>query len=306
VIREGERVEPSSLPVTWYDADDEEDSGPVWDPRAGTALVPGHLAWSRITIGYHRETWLCWSVDLWAPAVVKVVRPGWSPQWAHALDREARALGSLSHPAVPRLLHDGRGSPLPYLAIEYLDGPDLACSIVDGGPFPASDTARLGVLLLGALRALHATGNAHLDVSSNNVMLVDRRLRLIDFGASRPLGSLLWPGEEVGTEGFTGPELDGFPGGPVTAAMDVYSVAALLDTLLDPASEGADDLAELLAPLKDADPGRRPGTDLAMASLVRCAGTGAARPWPRWANRALPAPPRRRRAPRQLSGAAAG
>jgi serine/threonine protein kinase len=300
-------VEPSPLPVTWYDADEEEDSGPIWDPRPGTPLVPGHLAWSRIAIGYHRETWLCWSLDLWAPAVVKVVRPGWSPQWAHALDREGRALRTLSHPAVPRLLHDGRDSRLPHLAIEYLDGPDLADGVADGGLFPASDTARLGVLLLGALRALHATGKAHLDVSPNNVLLVDRRLRLIDFGASRPLGSRLAPGEEVGTEGFTGPELAGFPGGPVTTALDVYSVAALLSTLLDPASEGADDVAELLAPLEDAEPGRRPGTDLAMASLVRCAGTGAARPWPRWANRALPPPPRRRRArSRPLGGAATG
>jgi serine/threonine protein kinase len=290
-------VKPSGVPGTAH-VDDEQDSNPLWAPRAGTPLVAGHLAWSRISIGHRRETWLCWSVDLWAPAVVKVVRPGWKPQWAHALDREAQALRELSHPAVPRLLHDGRDSCPPYLAIEYLDGPDLEDSVADDGLFPATDTARLGVLLLGALRALHATGRGHLDVSPNNVMLVDRRLRLIDFGASRPLGSVLRPGEPLGTRGFTAPELDGYPGGPVTPAMDVYSVAALLEFLLDPASGGADDLAELLAPFKDAEPGRRPGTDLAMASLVRCAGTGHARPWPRWANQALPRAPRRRRASR--------
>ena len=301
------RVEPSALPVSWHVADDEMDTGPVWDPRPGSTLVPGHLAWSRLATGYRRETWLCWSVELWAPAVVKIVRPGWKPQWAHALDRESRALRGLSHPAVPRLLHDGRDGCPPYLAIEYLDGPDLGTSVADDGPFPAADTARLGVLLLGALRAVHATGRGHLDVSPNNVLLVDRRLRLIDFGASRPLGTVLGPGEEVGTEGFTAPELDGWPGGPVTSAMDIYSVAALLQTILDPAGEGADDVAELLVPLMDADPGRRPAADLAMASLVRCAGTGLDRPWPRWANRALPAPPRRRRArPRQLGDEAAG
>jgi serine/threonine protein kinase len=300
-------LEPTALPVEWYEADEEEDSGPGWAPRAGTPLVPGQLAWSRMRIGFHRETWLCWSVDRWAPAVVKLVRPGWSRSWAGALDREARALTALTHPAVPRLLDDGRDGRVPYLAIEYLDGPDLDGSLAEEGPFPAADTARLGVLLLGVLRALHATGNAHLDVSPNNVLLVDRHLRLIDFGASRPVGSPLRPGEELGTEGFVGPELAGFPGGTVTTAMDVYSVAALLLVLLDPESEGAADLVELLAPLLDADPERRPGTDLAMASLVRCAGNGAERPWPRWANRALPPPPRRRR-PRtpRLGGVAAG
>jgi hypothetical protein len=50
-----------------------------------------------------------------------------------------------------------------------------------------------------------------------------------------------------------------------------------------------------LAPLTDADPARRPTVDVAMAALARSAGTGAARPWPRWADRALPRAPRRRR-----------
>jgi serine/threonine protein kinase len=297
----------TALPVSWHSAADESNSGPVWDPALGAPLVPGHLAWSRMWVGHHRETWLCWSVALWAPAVVKIVRPGWAPQWAHALDREARALSGLAHPAVPRLLHDGRESCLPHVALEYLDGPDLGESLRQDGPFPAQDTARLGVLLLGALRALHATGVAHLDVSLGNLLLADRRLRLIDFGASRPLGSRLSRREEVGTEGFTAPELDGFPGGPVTTGLDVYSVGALLTALLDPAGEGADDVTELVAPLMYSDPGRRSGTDLAMSSLVRCAGTGEGRPWPRWANRSLPPPPRRRRPrARQLGGEQAG
>jgi serine/threonine protein kinase len=284
-------VEPMAVPVVPA----AQDGNPAWDPDPGTPLVPGMLVWDCLALGHRRETWLCWSVDLWAPAVVKIVRPGWSAQWTEAFDREVRALRAVAHPAVPRLLADGRNSPFPYIAVEYLDGVAVGDCLYDDGPFPAGDVARLGVAVLGALRALHAAGHAHLDISPGNVMLVDQRARLVDLGASRPLGSILQPGERFGTNGFAAPELAGYPGGPVTSAMDVYSLGATLQTVLDPTSDGAEELLDRLAPLTDADPARRPDPDHALAALIRCAGTGAARPWPRWADRALPRAPRRRR-----------
>jgi serine/threonine protein kinase len=282
-----------------------QDGRPTWNPDPGMPLVPGLLVWDRLALGHHRETWLCWSVDLWAPAVVKIVRPGWSPRWTEAFDREVRALSALAHPSVPRLVADGRRSSLPYIAVEYLDGVALDESLHDDGPFATGDVARVGVSVLGALRALHASGHAHMDISAGNVMLVDQRARLVDLGASRPLGSVLQPGEKLGTQGFSAPELAGYPGGPVTPAMDVYSIGATLQTVLDPASDGAEELLDRLAPLTDPDPARRPDPDLALAALIRCAGTGAARPWPRWADQALPRAPRRRRRASRLRVVAA-
>jgi serine/threonine protein kinase len=285
-------VEPTASPVTQV----ADDGRACWDPRPGEPLVPGYLAWGLLAVGHHRETWLTWSVESWTPAVVKLVRPGWAPRWTQALDREVRALRNLTHPAFPRLLADGRGHGIPYLAVEYLDGSDLDDSIETDGPLPASDTARLGALLFGAVRALHAGGTAHMDVSPYNVLLVGGRTRLVDLGAARRLGSRLRRGEPVGTEGFAAPEVVAARGGPVAAAMDVYSVGATLQFVLDPASQGAARVADLLAWFTDPQPERRPTPDLAMASLVRATGFGAARPWPRWADRELPRPPRRRSA----------
>jgi serine/threonine protein kinase len=271
------------------------DGRPGWNPRTGEPLVPGLLAWDRIAAGHHRETWLCWSVALWAPAVVKIVRPGWSRYWTEALDREVLALGNVAHPAVPRLLHDGRESCLPHIGIEYLDGPALDECVEADGPLPAGDIARLGVLVLGALRTLHAAGTAHLDISPYNILLVDRRPRLIDLGTARPLGYELEAGEAIGTDGFLAPEFRDASPGAVTAAVDVYGVGATLASLLDLSSDGADEVAGRLAALTAADPDRRPGVDLAMSSLARNAGTGPSRPWPSWATRHLPPPPRQRR-----------
>jgi serine/threonine protein kinase len=241
-----------------------------------------------MAVGELRETWLCWSVQLWSPAVVKVVRPGWShPRSTRALHREVAALRDQRHPAFPRLLADRTDAALPHVVVEYLDGPSLEEIIRGDGPLDAGDVARLGVLLLSAVRSLHAAGRAHLDISPDNVLLVDRRPRLVDLGAARPLGEQFRPGVRFGTRDFRGPELDGWPGGTVTAALDVYGVGATLRALLDPATDADGAVTELLARLTAPDPAARPSPEAAMATLVRHAGDGPERPWPPWADRAL-------------------
>jgi len=270
---------------------DPEDGGPIWAPARGTELVPGQLAWTPLATGHHCQTWLCWSVELWMPTLVKLARPGRSrPRWTGALDREARALRPLKHPAFPRLLAYAGRSDQPHLVVEYLDGPALDQALDADGPLTGPDTARLGVGLLAAVRSLHATGSAHLDICPDNVLLVDRRVRLVDLGAARPLGRLLRRGEEAGTDDFIAPELVAAAGGPVTAAMDVYGIGATLRAVLDPADDTGS-LSGLLDRLTALDPGDRPSVDRALALLVGHAGAGADRPWPRWADGALPRTP---------------
>ena len=274
---------------------DEEDGGPLWDPPRGTPLVPGHLAWTRLTVGHHCETWLCWSIDEWVPTLVKVVRPGWSrPRWTRALGREAAALRPQRHPAFPRLIADRTRADVPHLVLEYLDGPALDEALDDAGPLSGADAARLGVGLLAAVRSLHRSGSAHLDICPDNVLLVDRRVRLVDLGAARPLGRLLRRGEQVGTDDFDAPELAAARGGPVTTAMDVFGIGATLQAVLDPDDEDRR-LRDVLDRLTATDPDARPSVDEALARLIRHTGRGTARPWPRWADGGLHRDPRRRR-----------
>ena len=270
---------------------DPVDGGPVWAAARGSELVPGLLAWAPLTTGHHCQTWLCWSLALWTPTVVKLARPGWSrPGWTRALDRERVALRRLRHPAFPRLLADGTRAEVPHLVLEHLDGPALDEVLDLDGPLSGADTARLGVGLLSAVRSLHATGRAHLDICPDNVLLVDRRVRLIDLGAARPLGRVLRRGEEVGTDDFVAPELASAAGGPVTAAMDVFGIGATLLAVLDPTGDDGP-LRDVLATFTDPDPAARPTVDEGLHLLIRHAGRGAARPWPGWADRALPRTP---------------
>jgi serine/threonine protein kinase len=252
--------------------------------------LPGLIAWDRIVVGDRRETWRCWSVSLWEPVLVKVVRPGCDRRRAtRALRREVRALRDLRHPLFPRLIVDGIRAPLPHLVMEYFEGPALDELVDDVGRLSPTDVACLGVDLLGALRHLHASGTAHLDICPDNVIYADKRGRLVDLGAARPLGAVVAPGEEFGSDGYIAPELGSWAGGPVTVAMDMYSLGATMRAVLDPDRDVDGAIRTVIDRLTDDDPGRRPPPDAALRLLVRHAGNRQTRPWPGWADRHLAA-----------------
>ena len=47
----------------------DEDGGPVWTCTPGTELPGGFIARERLAVGRCCETWLVWSIPMWAPAV---------------------------------------------------------------------------------------------------------------------------------------------------------------------------------------------------------------------------------------------
>jgi serine/threonine protein kinase len=206
---------------------DPTDDLPVWEFEPGEVITPGNLAWEPLGVGQRCETWLAWSTDLWIPVVVKLARPHQAahPRARVAVSRECDALIRCPHPAVPRLIIDGRDGSPPYLVQEYVDGPTLDAAL-ESGPLAADETIALAAQLTAAVRTLHLQGMAHVDLKPDNVILRDGRPTLIDLGSARDLGRPQPSGKPIGSPGYAAPELEG--GAPISAAMDLYGIGTIV------------------------------------------------------------------------------
>ncbi|MFJ1806676.1 MULTISPECIES: protein kinase [unclassified Streptomyces] len=148
--------------------------------------------------------------------------------------REARAVAQLSHPhiiVVHDVVEDGER---PYIVMELLDGGSLADRIAAQGPIQPDEAARIGIALLGALRAAHAAGVLHRDIKPANVLLErdSDRVVLTDFGIAQVAGAttLTETGSFVGSPEYTAPER--MSGARTGAESDLWSLGALLCTAL--------------------------------------------------------------------------
>ncbi len=163
---------------------------------------------------------------------VKVFRSA-SPRDRERFDAEIRLLASLDHPTLVRVYDAGELGDDAYLVMELVDGPTLAARLDDGGPLPEAEVAAIGAELAAALASIHASDVVHRDVTTSNVLCdPEGRVRLVDFGIARLLGSprVTATSTTIGTAAFMAPEQ--VAGEEVTVASDVYSLGLVLLELL--------------------------------------------------------------------------
>ncbi|MFE9255086.1 serine/threonine-protein kinase [Streptomyces sp. NPDC006879] len=150
--------------------------------------------------------------------------------------KEARAAARIQHPGVVTvhdvLEHDAR----PWIVMELIDGPSLADAAkeAEGGRVDPREAARVGLHVLGALRAAHRVGVLHRDVKPANILLArDGRVLITDFGIAAIEGdsSITRTGEIVGSLDYLAPER--VRGGGPGPASDLWALGATLYTAVE-------------------------------------------------------------------------
>ncbi|MEU3746593.1 MULTISPECIES: serine/threonine-protein kinase [Streptomyces] len=205
--------------------------------------------------------------------------------------KEARAAARITHPGVVTvhdvLEHDSR----PWIVMQYVDGPSLADAAKESGAIEPREAARVGLHVLGALRAAHAAGVLHRDVKPGNVLLArDGRVLITDFGIAAIEGdsTITRTGEIVGSIDYLAPER--VRGGDPGPASDLWSLGATLYTAVEgtspfrrtspistmqavvteepPYPEKAGPLAPVIVALLRKEPEHRPRADEAERMLL--------------------------------------
>ncbi|HET8641561.1 MAG TPA: protein kinase [Pseudonocardiaceae bacterium] len=212
-------------------------------------------------------------------AIKDVVVPPWLGDSERELARErtlreARAACRIDHPNVVDIYdvveQDGR----PWIVMRLLKAPSLAQVVEQDGPCSPQLAARIGLQVLGALRAAHTHGITHRDVKPSNVLVDGDRAVLTDFGIATIDGeaSLTSPDALVGAPSYIAPER--VRGEPATAASDLWSLGATLYAAVEgrPPHQREGIIAILTAVATDEpDPPRRAGplTPLLTALLTK-------------------------------------
>ncbi len=154
--------------------------------------------------------------------------------------REARAASRLSHPNSISVTDFGQMEDgALYIAMEYLQGRDLAQELAEVGPFSEERLVHVMSQVLSALGEAHESGVIHRDLKPENVMLVPRRddpdhVKVLDFGIAKlqDVGegpdavALTQAGLVCGTPEYMSPEQA--RGEALDARSDIYAIGVLM------------------------------------------------------------------------------
>lgn len=131
--------------------------------------------------------------------------------------REAQASAAIGHDSIIDVMDVGiSGEGEPYLVMEYLEGENLAATLLRTGPLPLSAACGIMEPVLQALGAAHEIDIIHRDLKPDNIFIVQRkgappRIKLIDFGISKFTQGgtgekLTQTGAVMGTPAYMAPE----------------------------------------------------------------------------------------------------
>jgi len=235
----------------------------------------------RIASGGMAEVYLCrltGEEGFRKRVALKVVHPRYAddPRFRDLFAREARLAASLSHPNLVQVFDFGREGDAPYLAMEYIEGWNLAQAAEQARQLrvPVSPGVwRHWVDGIGSgLAYLHEKGVVHRDVTPSNVLVArNGAVKITDFGISRVAGEGRGhEGTRSGKSGYLAPER--IRGDGATASSDLFAAGVISAELLLGRrlfeGEGSEEILDGIRRF-DAETLPLPGVPPALAAVLR-------------------------------------
>ena len=163
------------------------------DDLIGTLVAERYRVQERLGRGGMGTVYLAEHEAIHKKVALKVLHPEYSakPDLVERFQREAISASRVKHTNVLEVFDFGS---LPngcfYLAMEFLDGRDLADELEDKKALPAERALQLAKQICRALSAAHSRGVVHRDLKPENVFLSrtsdgDEIVKIVDFGIAQ-------------------------------------------------------------------------------------------------------------------------
>ncbi|RCG28186.1 serine/threonine protein kinase [Sphaerisporangium album] len=149
--------------------------------------------------------------------------------------RESRLVAGIDHPNIIPIYEAGDSGELLFIAMRFVEGPDLRQVIQASGPMPVARAYALFSQIASALDAAHQQGLVHRDVKPANILVTEESERgpehiyLTDFGLTKSTYSeagLTSQGHFMGTPRYVAPEQ--IRGQVVDGRSDLYAFACVV------------------------------------------------------------------------------
>jgi predicted Ser/Thr protein kinase len=148
--------------------------------------------------------------------------------------REAKVAASMIHPNVIQIYSFGIEADVPYFAMEFVEGEDLAAKIKKGQGFSVKEAVRIVAGVARALECAQEKGMVHRDIKPANIMIAKNgTVKVMDFGLAKAASvrsAITQAGLIMGTPTYMSPEQG--KGRELDVRSDMYSLGIVLYKLL--------------------------------------------------------------------------
>jgi serine/threonine protein kinase len=217
------------------------------EPKEQMPQSGDHLGHCRIieliAAGGMANVYKVWHEQLEVVRAIKILKPGFDDESKSRLETEAKISANLRHHNIVEIYGMGFWHDIPYIEMEFVDGPSLKEILEKNGRLPLDFSIAVTHSLCTALHFAHTQDLTlygkvydsliHRDIKPANILMSNKGVvKLADFGIARPSETSLHTvnGKVMGTFAYLSPEQ--LNADNLDQRSDIYSLGTVLYEML--------------------------------------------------------------------------